>query len=127
MLSLLRDNEGFIMRSQEMLDTLSKLDTVPLSIYRLHRGLEIVSAATLLENHSVAKAYFQRYAEDWKSFVSDKKFAESQLSYREYDQADTAATIYVAVCNGIYVSIASNFRSEIEEIISDLTHRSANT
>lgn len=120
---LFRQQEDFVSRSREILDGLDNFDVVKLGIYRLHRGLEVVSASVLLGEHSLAAQYFQKYIEDWKSFLSDKSLMELVFSDHGYYQDDSTATIYTAMCDGIYLSIVLGLRKEMEEMVaSDVPH-----
>lgn len=123
MFELLKQKDNFISRSREILNRLDKFNAVGLGIHRLYRGLEVVSSAVLLGEHALAKEYFRRYIEDWKAFLNDRALMERVFSDQGYYQDDATATLYTAMCDGIYVSIAIGLRREMEEMMaSDASH-----
>ncbi|HEX7028631.1 MAG TPA: hypothetical protein VF268_15420 [Gammaproteobacteria bacterium] len=116
MFELLRQNEGFISRSREILSRLIEFNETGPGIKRLQRGLETVSAALILGERLLADLYFQKYVEDCKLFLTDKPLMERELCDMGYCQDDYAGGVYLAVCYGIYVSILLDLREVMEEI-----------
>lgn len=112
MFDLLRQNPGFIERSRQILERPDRSGRAKPSIRSLHQELEKVSAALLLEELGQARECLNQYIADWKRLLDDEAALDARIEPPEYDQADTTATVYTAVCDALYISIAAGLRKE---------------